>query len=113
MREYIKVYCCGDCIQYNMKKHRCKLGATDEGTGRESFYRDCPLGICTETDSPNEFDRMLKQLLSEASLPPTASTKSMDKEMFSAQAFERLVARVKLLAEEPPTEDIFISFGGK
>lgn len=46
--EYIKVYCCADCAHYDMKKHRCRNGAKDEGTGREHFYRDCPLGLHTE-----------------------------------------------------------------
>ena len=50
-REYVKVYCCGDCLHYNMKKHKCFLGAKDEGTGHESFYRDCPLGIHEEEKS--------------------------------------------------------------
>lgn len=40
-REYKRIYCCGDCIYY--KRHKCVLGASDEGTGRENFYRDCPL----------------------------------------------------------------------
>lgn len=40
-REYKRIYCCGDCIYY--KRHKCVLGARDEGTGREHFYRDCPL----------------------------------------------------------------------
>ena len=46
--EYVKIYCCGDCINYNHSKHICKLGASDEGTGNESFYRDCPLGLHEE-----------------------------------------------------------------
>ena len=54
MREYVKIYCCGDCLYYDWKKHRCKRGAKDDGTGREHFYRDCPIGICTEEDKPEE-----------------------------------------------------------
>ena len=50
MREYVKIYCCGDCIYYDYKKHKCKLHAVDEGTGKESFYRDCPLGIHKEEE---------------------------------------------------------------
>ena len=40
-REYKRIYCCGDCIYY--KRHKCVLGAKDEGTARDNFYRDCPL----------------------------------------------------------------------
>ena len=34
---------CGDCVYYNMKKHRCTRGCTDEGDARAHFYVDCPL----------------------------------------------------------------------
>ena len=47
-REYVKIYCCGDCIYYNPKKHVCKIGAVDEGNPTDNFYRDCPLGIHVE-----------------------------------------------------------------
>jgi hypothetical protein len=50
-KEYVKVYCCADCAHYDMKKHRCRNGAKDEGTGREHFYRDCRLGIHNENES--------------------------------------------------------------
>ena len=46
--EYVKIYCCGDCV-----KHRCRNGAKDKGTGREHFYRDCPLGIHEEVSDGN------------------------------------------------------------
>lgn len=54
MREYVKIYCCGDCVYYDWKKHRCKRGAKDDGTGREHFYRDCPVGIHIDEDKPKE-----------------------------------------------------------
>ena len=50
MREFVKIYCCGDCINYNYKKHKCNLGAKDTGKPYDSFYRDCPVGICEEDD---------------------------------------------------------------
>ena len=53
MREYVKIYCCGDCIYYSWKKHKCNLGAHEEGKATDSFYRDCPIGICEEDDENN------------------------------------------------------------
>lgn len=51
-REYVKIYCCGDCVYYDWKKHRCRRGAYVEGNNDESFYRDCPLGIFKEKEVP-------------------------------------------------------------
>lgn len=50
MREYVKIYCCGYCVNYNWKKHKCSLGAKDEGKAQDNFYRDCPLGIHVEKE---------------------------------------------------------------
>ena len=54
MKEYVRIYCCGDCVHYDWKKHRCRNGAKDEGTGREHFYRDCPLDIYIEEDKEEQ-----------------------------------------------------------
>lgn len=35
--------CCGDCIYYNYKKHKCNLGASVETDARNPFYDDCPI----------------------------------------------------------------------
>lgn len=35
--------CCGDCIYYNRKKHKCNLGASVETDARNPFYDDCPI----------------------------------------------------------------------
>lgn len=50
MREYVKIYCCGDCVHYSWKKHKCKRGATIEGTATDHFCRDCPIGIFAEEE---------------------------------------------------------------
>ena len=54
VREYVKIYCCGDCIYYNWKKHKCNRGAHEEGKTTEHFYRDCPIGLNTEDEPPKE-----------------------------------------------------------
>ena len=53
-REYRRIYCCGDCVHYSMKLHICILNATDEGSGRESFYRDCPFPIYEEEEKEDK-----------------------------------------------------------
>ena len=47
-RKYVKIYCCGDCVYYNWKKHCCSRGAKAETSPQDHFYSDCPLGICEE-----------------------------------------------------------------
>lgn len=49
-KEYRRIYCCGDCVYYSLKKHKCMLGAKNEGSGKESFYRDCPFPIYEEQE---------------------------------------------------------------
>ena len=49
-KQYVKIYLCGDCIQYNWKKHKCNLGAHEEGKPSDSFYQDCPLGLHEENE---------------------------------------------------------------
>ena len=49
MREYVKIYCCGDCIYYNWKKHKCNRDAHEEGKADEHFFRDCPIGFVRKT----------------------------------------------------------------
>ena len=54
MKQYVKIYCCGDCVNYNWKKHCCKLGANKEGKPSDSFYQDCPLGLHEEKEEAND-----------------------------------------------------------
>lgn len=53
-REFVKIYCCGDCVYYNWKKHKCSRGAKEEGEPTDHFYRDCPMGIHKETESEDD-----------------------------------------------------------
>ena len=39
---------CGECADYDMKKHRCKRGAHIEENPRNPFYDDCPLADVVE-----------------------------------------------------------------
>ena len=34
---------CGACADYDIKKHRCKRGATQESNPQDKFFDDCPL----------------------------------------------------------------------
>ena len=53
-RKYKRIYCCGDCVQYNYKKHRCRLGANEEGGPLDHFYLDCPLTTYEEEEKEGE-----------------------------------------------------------
>lgn len=70
MKEYVKITCCGDCIYYDWKKHKCKRGAVQEGKPQDHFFRDCPAGICTEgwisvdEKKPGPFETVLISILS-------------------------------------------------
>lgn len=44
MAERMKgITCCGDCVQYDWKKHRCKRGFCKEYDPRAHFFDDCDL----------------------------------------------------------------------
>lgn len=41
-RPYKRIYCCGDCIYYNFKKHACNRGAHIVERATDFFFADCP-----------------------------------------------------------------------
>ena len=36
------INCCGECVYYSLKKHKCTRGF-HEGTAQDSFFTDCDL----------------------------------------------------------------------
>ena len=51
MIQYVKIYCCGDCIFYNWTEHNCSRGAHEVGKPHDTFYQDCPLGLYEEEEN--------------------------------------------------------------
>ena len=43
MAEMKGIKVCGDCANYDWKKHRCKIGCNDDSNAQAPFYGDCPL----------------------------------------------------------------------
>ncbi len=39
---------CGECANYNWKKHKCTVCSCKESNPRNPFYDDCPLPKCVE-----------------------------------------------------------------
>lgn len=44
------ITCCGDCVYYDWKKHKCSRGASVETDAREHFYDDCPIPDVEQLD---------------------------------------------------------------
>lgn len=43
MAEMKGIKLCGECINYDWKKHKCKIGCNDDSNAQAPFYGDCPL----------------------------------------------------------------------
>lgn len=43
MQKMKGISCCGDCVYYSAKKHKCTRGAHVELRAQDHFYDDCPL----------------------------------------------------------------------
>ena len=35
------ITCCGDCVYYDWRKHKCKNGYNKESNAQDHFYDDC------------------------------------------------------------------------
>lgn len=46
------ITCCGDCVHYNFKKHKCNIGHSAEIDPKEKFYADC-----TTFENVEEYER--------------------------------------------------------
>ena len=46
------ITCCGDCVHYNFKKHKCNVGHSVEIDQKEKFYADC-----TTFENVEEYER--------------------------------------------------------
>lgn len=43
MAEMKGIKLCGECRNYDFKKHKCRIGCNDDSNAQASFYGDCPL----------------------------------------------------------------------
>lgn len=43
MAEMKGIKLCGECGNYDWKKHKCKIGCNDDSNAQAPFYGDCPL----------------------------------------------------------------------
>lgn len=46
------ITCCGDCVHYNFRKHKCNVGHSAEIDPKEKFYADC-----TTFENVEEYER--------------------------------------------------------
>lgn len=55
---------CGECADYDKKKHRCRRGANREDDPRNTFYDDCPM-----QDFEEFLNRLSTRLANNADIP--------------------------------------------
>ena len=46
------ITCCGDCVHYNFRKHKCNVGHSAEVDPKEKIYSDC-----TTFENVEEYER--------------------------------------------------------
>lgn len=76
---------CGECRNYDYKKHRCRIGCIDDSNAQASFYGDCPLpDVVPKSEVIDEFVERLKEQPIKCGLPLFGlSTKDEIEEYFN------------------------------
>ena len=59
MAEMKGIKLCGECINYDWKRHKCKIGCNDDSNAQAPFYGDCPL---PDVVPKSEVDKLLDEL---------------------------------------------------
>lgn len=65
MAEMKGIKLCGDCVNYDWKKHKCKIGCNDDSNAQASFYGDCPLPDVVPRERYDNVMENLKAVLAE------------------------------------------------
>ena len=64
MAEMKGIKLCGECGNYDYKKHRCRIGCIDDSNSQASFYGDCPLpDVVPKSEVEKIFDEIEKVIL--------------------------------------------------
>ena len=60
MGEMKGIKLCGECGNYDWKKHKCKMGCNDDSNAQASFYGDCPLpDVVPKSEIFEEIEKLL------------------------------------------------------
>jgi hypothetical protein len=59
MAEMKGIKVCGECGNYDWKRHKCKIGCNDDSNAQAPFYGDCPL---PDVVPKSEVERLNKEL---------------------------------------------------
>lgn len=59
MAEMKGIKLCGECGNYDWKKHKCKIGCNDDSNAQSSFYGDCPL---PDVVPKSEVDKIFEEI---------------------------------------------------
>ena len=60
------ITCCGDCVYYNFKKHKCTRGASVETNAKDHFYDDCPIPDVEQLDADEIRNKAIDEFVAKA-----------------------------------------------